>query len=113
MSCMSFRQVRKVGSRTVLLATTVVVGLYSATPFSAADDVLSAAQCEMAKSATLRILEEYKDRMSSLLAQSLERFSATCDLKTDFKLMPGEDDKAWDTFQFRIRVIKYSGPPRR
>src|SRR4051794_35214365 len=55
-------------------------------------------KCRSAKGATLRTLEEFTGKMSAPFAQSLGRFSASCDLTTKFDRVPGQDDKAWDTF---------------
>jgi long-subunit fatty acid transport protein len=70
--------------------------------------ILTEPQCRSAKGATLRTLEEFTGKMSASLAQSLGRFSASCDLSTKFDLVPGQDDKAWDTFRVRLNYIRTS-----
>jgi hypothetical protein len=75
---------------------------------AAADETLTDAQCRNAKAATIRTLEEFTGKMSAPMAQSLGRFSATCDLKTKFDMVPGLDEKVWDTFRVRLNLIRTS-----
>jgi hypothetical protein len=65
-------------------------------------------KCRSAKAATIITLEEYTGKMSAPFAQSLGRFSATCDLTTKFDTVPGVDDKAWDAFRVRLSLIRTS-----
>jgi hypothetical protein len=68
-------------------------------------------KCRGAKAATIITLEEYAGKMSAPFAQSLGRFSASCDLTTKFDRVPGQDDKAWDAFRVRLNIIRTSAAP--
>jgi hypothetical protein len=75
---------------------------------AAADETLTEAQCRLAKGATIRTLEEYTGKISAPLAESLGEFAKSCDLKTKFNRVPGQDDVPWDVFRARITNIRIS-----
>jgi hypothetical protein len=96
------------GSRAAALATAAVVGASAFAFPAAAQEVLSDAQCVSAKGAVIATLREFRGKMSAPLAESLGQFAKTCDLKTNFERVPGQDDGAWDTFRLRITNIRIS-----
>jgi len=105
---MALSPFRSFGSRAAALATAVAVGASALAFPAAAEDVLSDAQCMSAKGAVIATLREFRGKMSAPLAESMGEFAKTCDLKTKFNRVPGQDDKAWDTLRLRITNIQIS-----
>jgi hypothetical protein len=75
---------------------------------AAADETLTDAQCQSARGAIITTLREYRGKMSAPLAESLGEFAKSCDLKTKFNRVPGQDDVPWDVFRARITNIRIS-----
>jgi hypothetical protein len=96
------------GGRAAAFATAAVVGASAFAFPAAAQEVLSDVQCRSAKGAVIQTLDEFTGKMSAPFARSLGEFAKTCDLGTTFNRVPGQDDKAWDTFRVRINVIRTS-----
>jgi hypothetical protein len=94
--------------RAATLGTLAFVGASALAFPAAAQEVLSDAQCRIAKGAVIRTLEEFRGKMSAEFATSLGTFAKTCSLDTTFNRVPGQDDRAWDTFRVRINVIRTS-----
>ena len=96
------------------ITTAAAIGLSAFVPGSVVAQEVAAlndTQCRLAKGATIRTLEEFTGQMSAPFALSLGTFAKTCDLKTKFERVPGQDDKAWDTFRVRMHVIRTSQAP--
>ena len=99
--------------RAATLGAVALIGASAMGAFpAAAAEVLNDAQCRTAIGATIRTLEEFTGKMSAPFAQSLGAFAKTCDLGTTFNRVPGQDDKAWDTFRVRLNVIRTSAATR-
>jgi hypothetical protein len=100
----SFRRNRVALTTAAAIAGASVLGAFSAS----AQEALTDAQCMSAKGAVIATLRDYRGKMSAPLAESLGEFAKTCDLKTKFNRVPGQDDVPWDVFRLQITNIRLS-----
>jgi len=107
---MSLPPSTSLGSRASALVTAGVIGATTLLGgFSAAaQQALNKTQCFKAMSVAGGIMDEYKGKLSREFTDGLKAFVARdCDLKVEFKVMPGTSDKkAFEEFLLLVTAIR-------